>query len=99
MSSTIITHPCRRNSSEASKNHVWDTIKCVEPTYADLKHEINVDESHVQIYRVQADDNLSKISRHFYGDTNKYMKIAKANGLDDPDKIKVGLELKIPPAA
>ena len=85
--------------SEASKNHIWDTIKSVDPTFADLKHEITVDESLVQMYTVQAGDNLSKISKHFYGDANKYMKIAQANGLEDPDKIRVGMELKIPRAA
>ena len=85
--------------SDESKNHVWDAIKAVDPNFADLKHEITVDESLEQTYTVQAGDNLSKISKRFYGDANKYMKIAQANGLDDPDKIKVGMELKIPRAA
>jgi LysM repeat protein len=43
-------------------------------------------------------DNLSKISQQFYGDAKKYMTIAKANNLSDPDKIKVGQELLIPAA-
>lgn len=85
--------------SDASKNHVWDAIKAVDPNFADLKHEITVDNSLEQTYTVQAGDNLSKISKQFYGDANKYMKIAQANGLDDPDKIKVGMALKIPRAA
>jgi nucleoid-associated protein YgaU len=85
--------------SDAGKNHVWDAIKAVDPTYADLKHEITVDESLDQTYTVQAGDNLSKISKHFYGDANQYMKIAEANNLADPDKIRVGQELKIPRAA
>jgi nucleoid-associated protein YgaU len=85
--------------SEASKNRVWDAIKSVDPTFADLKHEVTVDQSLAQTYTVQAGDNLSKISKRFYGDPNKYMRIAQANGLEDPDKIKIGMELKIPPAA
>jgi len=85
--------------SETSKNHIWDAIKAVDPNFADLKHEITVDESLEQTYTVQAGDNLSKISKHFYGDANQYMKIADANGLADPDKIRVGQELKIPRAA
>ena len=48
---------------------------------------------------MQPGDNLSKISKHFYGDANKYPVIAKANNLDDPDKIKVGQKLVIPAAA
>jgi nucleoid-associated protein YgaU len=85
--------------SDASKNHVWDAIKAVDPNFADLKHEITVDSSLTQVYTVQSGDNLSKISKQFYGDANKYMKIAQANGLADPDKIRVGQQLKIPPAA
>lgn len=47
-------------------------------------------------YTVKAGDTLSKISKEFYGDANKYMDIAKANNIDNPDKINVGQELVIP---
>lgn len=82
---------------EASKNRIWDAIKAVDPTFADLDHEIGVRQGD-QMYVVKSGDNLSKISRHFYGDANQYAKITKANNIDDPDKIKVGQELKIPAA-
>ncbi len=84
--------------SEASKNRIWDAIKAVDPTFADLKHDIQARQG-AQDYTVQAGDNLSKISKHFYGDANKYPVIAKANNLEDPDKIKVGQKLVIPAAA
>lgn len=84
--------------SEASKNRIWDAIKAVDPTFSDLKHDIEANQS-TQDYTVQPGDNLSKISKHFYGDANKYPVIAKANNLDDPDKIKVGQKLVIPAAA
>jgi nucleoid-associated protein YgaU len=47
---------------------------------------------------VQAGDTLSKISKHFYGDANKFMKIFEANRdlLSDPNKIRTGQTLKIP---
>jgi nucleoid-associated protein YgaU len=83
--------------SEASKNRIWDAIKAVDPTYADLKHDIQFRQGD-QTYTVEAGDNLSKISKRFYGDPNKYTKIAKANNLDDPDKIKAGQQLIIPAA-
>jgi nucleoid-associated protein YgaU len=51
-----------------------------------------------QKYTVRPGDNLSKISQQFYGDAKKYMTIAKANNLQDPDKIKAGQELIIPAA-
>ena len=91
--------------SEDSKNRIWDAIKQVDPTYTDLKHDIEVNQQPqsgspqgAQKYTVKAGDNLSKISQQFYGDAKKYMTIAKANNLSDPDKIKVGQELLIPAA-
>jgi nucleoid-associated protein YgaU len=84
-------------ASEASKNRIWDAIKAVDPNFADLKHDIEVRQG-IRTYTVQPGDSLSKISKQFYGDANKYMTIAKANNLADPDKIKVGQELLIPAA-
>jgi len=83
--------------SEASKNRIWDAIKAVDPNFTDLKHDIQFRQGS-QYYTVQAGDNLSKISKRFYGDANKYPQIVKANNLDDPDKIKVGQQLLIPAA-
>jgi len=93
--------------SETSKNHIWDAIKSVDPNFSDLKHNIQVQENQAQgtqpqsgrqTYKVKAGDNLSKISKQFYGDANKYPTIAKANNIEDPNKIKVGQELIIPAA-
>ena len=52
-----------------------------------------------QSYTVQPGDNLSKISKQFYGDANEYMRIFYANRdkLHDPNKIQVGQQLIIPP--
>jgi nucleoid-associated protein YgaU len=83
--------------SEASKNRMWDAIKAADPTFSDLVHEITVAQGD-QTYTVKSGDNLSKISKLFYGDANKYQKIAQANGLDNPDKIRVGQTLTIPAA-
>ena len=83
--------------SEASKNRIWDSIKSVDPSFADLKHDIEVQPGE-QVYTVEAGDNLSKISKYFYGDANKYAAIAQANDLADPDKIRAGQKLVIPEA-
>jgi nucleoid-associated protein YgaU len=96
-------------NSDADKNKVWDAIKQVDPNFKDLKHDIEVKAGGQSQsaatsggtrnkYTVQAGDNLSKISQKFYGDANKYMTIAKANNLPDPNKIKAGQELIIPAA-
>jgi nucleoid-associated protein YgaU len=96
--------------SEDSKNRVWDVIKSVDPKFSDLKHDIEVLSAggasqatqsmggQEKRYTVQPGDNLSKISQRFYGDASKYMTIARANNLKDPDKIQAGQELLIPAA-
>ncbi|WP_348261350.1 LysM peptidoglycan-binding domain-containing protein [Telmatobacter sp. DSM 110680] len=77
-------------------NRTWDAIKEADPTYSDLHHEIATSGGAEQPYTVQSGDNLSKIAKRFYGDANKYRDIAQANGIDDPDKIKVGQDLSLP---
>ena len=54
-----------------------------------------------QMYVVVSGDNLSKISKQFYGTPNKYTQIFEANKpmLSDPDKIYPGQVLRIPPDA
>ncbi|MEJ7713371.1 MAG: LysM peptidoglycan-binding domain-containing protein [Pyrinomonadaceae bacterium] len=53
----------------------------------------------MESYTVQSGDTLSKISKQFYGDSDEYMRIFYANRdkLNDPDMIKVGQQLAIPP--
>lgn len=94
-----------RAPSEQAKNEVWTAVKKIDPTYADFSADITIDPSlptppRAQAYTVQSGDTLSKISKQFYGDAGKYMKIFEANKdqLSDPDKIKVGQVLQIPPA-
>jgi nucleoid-associated protein YgaU len=94
------------------KNRVWDQIKLVDPSASDLIADIQApsaaaaaaasaggaSSSAARTYTVQAGDSLSKISKQFYGDANKYMKIFEANKdkLTDPNKVNVGTELLIP---
>ena len=99
--------------SEEAKNKFWDQIKLVNPNADDITADISVDASRArgaaagggqgggggQTYEVKSGDNLSKISKQFYGDPNEYMRIFYANRdqLNDPDKIQVGQKLVIPP--
>jgi nucleoid-associated protein YgaU len=76
-------------------DRVWDAIKKVDPTYSDLHHEIST-AGDTQSYTIQSGDNLSKVSKHFYGDPNKYQKIAQANGIADANKIQAGQTITIP---
>jgi hypothetical protein len=98
--------------SDEAKNKFWDQIKLVNPNADDITADISVDSSRAmgaaagggqggggQTYEVKSGDNLSKISKQFYGDANEYMRIFYANRdqLKDPDKIQVGQKLNIPP--
>ena len=98
--------------SDEAKNKFWDQIKLVNPNADDVTADISVDSSRAmgaaagggaggggETYEVKSGDNLSKISKQFYGDSNEYMRIFYANRdqLRDPDMIKVGQKLVIPP--
>jgi len=93
------------------KNAIWDEIKKVDASYSDLTADITVNaaaagqggpagaaSAPAGSYTVQKGDTLSKISKQFYGDANKYQKIFDANRdqLKDPDKIQPGQILRIP---
>ncbi len=82
--------------SQVVENRVWDVIKEVDPTYADLKHEITNTGGQEQKYTIVAGDNLSKVSKLFYGNANHYGKIAEASGITNPDHIQVGQDVTVP---
>ena len=51
-------------------------------------------------YEVQSGDTLLSIADQFYGDTTQWRRIYDANKDvigSDPDKLKIGMKLKIPP--
>jgi nucleoid-associated protein YgaU len=82
--------------SQVVANRVWDVIKQCDPAYADLHHEIATTGGAEQPYTIKPGDNLSRVSRLFYGNANKYSQIATANGLDNPDRIQAGQQIKVP---
>nr|WP_221333305.1 LysM peptidoglycan-binding domain-containing protein [Nocardia transvalensis] len=47
-------------------------------------------------YTVEPGDTLWAIAERFYGDGNRYLDIAGASGIDNPDAIDVGQVLNIP---
>ncbi|WP_288422801.1 peptidoglycan-binding protein LysM [uncultured Acinetobacter sp.] len=59
---------------------------------------VEVQEPESQFYTVKSGDNLSKISKQYYGDPNHYNKIFEANRplLKDADDIFPGQVLRIP---
>lgn len=83
--------------SKVVANRVWDVIKQCDPNYTDLEHQISTTGGDSQPYTIKSGDNLSKISKLFYGNANKYETIAKANNISNPDKIQVGQQINVPP--
>ena len=48
------------------------------------------------VHTLQADESLSTLADRYYGDYRKFHFIAEYNELEDPTKVKVGQEIKIP---
>jgi len=86
------------------KNVIWNEIKTVDPSYADLTCDLSIDASlppPAETYQVKSGDSLWKIAQNFYGQGNLFQRIIEAN----PDKLKdansvihPGDVLKIPAA-
>ena len=91
--------------TEAEANTIWDAIKTVPDWRNDIVADIKVSgpapAPPAETYTVQPGDTLSKIAKATLGDANAYMKIFDLNKdqLTDPDKIKPGQVLKLPPLA
>jgi nucleoid-associated protein YgaU len=82
--------------SDYAKNEIWDEIKKIDASLGDIIADISVQSG--LTYKVVSGDTLSKIAKRFYGNANDYHQIFNANRdqLSDPDKIRVGQELKRP---
>jgi LysM repeat protein len=81
------------------KDQLWEKIKDHPGWENEVVADFKVANTDLYgVYTVKAGDTLSKIAKGYYGDANRYMEIFNANKavLSDPDKIKVGQELKIP---
>jgi len=52
---------------------------------------------HTAVYKVSAGDTLSGISEKLYGSSRFWKKLAAFNDIADPARLRVGMELKIPP--
>jgi len=82
--------------SKVVLERVWDESKKADPTWGDRHHEIVNAGGDEQPYTIKPGDNLSRIAERFYGKANKYTDIARANGINDPNRIQAGQELKLP---
>jgi nucleoid-associated protein YgaU len=81
-------------------NRLWDNIKTHDGWENDIVANIQAEQTAVfGIHTVVAGDNLSKLAKEYLGEASRYMEIFKANAgtLTNPDMIKIGQKLNIPP--
>jgi nucleoid-associated protein YgaU len=81
--------------STVAANRIWDAIKKIDPQFTDLHHEISTNGPATQPYTIKHGDTLSAICLLFYGNANKYPKVAEANGVD-ANHIPVGKTIELP---
>jgi nucleoid-associated protein YgaU len=82
------------------KDLFWDKLKTMSSWQSEVEVNIGVQKSDVYgYYTVQAGDTLSKLAKAHLGDAKRYMEIFNLNKsiLKDPDMIKVGQKLQLPP--
>jgi nucleoid-associated protein YgaU len=82
------------------RDHLWDLIKKQTGWESEIVADIKVEKSDVYGYwTVKSGDSLSKIAKDVYDNGNMYMKIFEANKdqLKDPNMIKPGQRLTLPP--
>ena len=80
-------------------NQLWDNIKTHGGWEQEVVADIRAERSDVfGVHTVVSGDTLSKLSKRYLGDGNRYMDIFHANTdqLKDPNAIKIGQKLVIP---
>jgi nucleoid-associated protein YgaU len=81
-------------------NRLWDNIKTHQNWENEIVADIQAQRTDVfGVHTVTGGETLSKISKAYLGDANRYLEIFKANQgtMTNPDQIKVGQQLLIPP--
>ncbi len=69
-----------------------------QPQPEPVVEEPVVEEPQPRTYTVQSGDTLSGVAQEMYGDASRYMDIAEASGVQDPDVIREGQQLTVPPS-
>ncbi len=82
------------------KDRFWDKLKTIATWQSEVAVNIGVSHNDVYgFYTVQSGDTLSKLAKDHLGDAKRYMDIFNINKdvLTNPDMIKVGQKIKLPP--
>ncbi|HUH29924.1 MAG TPA: LysM peptidoglycan-binding domain-containing protein [Rhodanobacter sp.] len=81
------------------RSQAADVSPAAKADFSDVRSQVSSTADAATNYTVAAGDTLSKIAKQFYADASAWKHIFAANRdqLTDPDKIKPGQILKIPP--
>lgn len=86
-----------RKNRLASAGYDYSAIQSiVNARLSGQSSSTNTSSNNNRYYTVVKGDTLWGISKRYYGDGSKYMTIAKANNISNPDIIHVGQKLLIP---
>jgi nucleoid-associated protein YgaU len=78
----------------------WDKLKTIPNWQNEVEVNLTVQKTDIYgYYTVQAGDTLSKLAKAHLGDAKRYMEIFNLNKdvLKNPDLIKVGQKIQLPP--
>ena len=81
--------------TQPSSNEAPTQAATQAPTQAPTS-SVPVDAKPATSYVVQKGDTLMSICRKIYGDGLRYKEVMELNNIDDPDKIFIGQEIKLP---
>jgi len=73
-----------------------DAAPPAKPSQGGDKSAVATTAEKPKVHRVRVGDNLTKISRRYYGSDKYVQAIMKANGLKDSDNVPLGMLLKLP---
>ena len=79
-----------------AQNQVSATVASTQAQTQAPTSSTPVEVKPITIYIVQKGDTLMSICRKAYGDGLKYKEVMELNNIDDPDKIYMGQEIKLP---
>jgi nucleoid-associated protein YgaU len=81
------------------RSQAADMSPASKADFSDVRSHVSSTADAATNYTVAAGDTLSKIAKQFYADASAWKRIFAANRdqLTDPDRIKPGQILKIPP--
>lgn len=84
------------------KDLFWDKLKTFPDWHREVKADITVKNKDLYgVHRVRAGETLSQLADRHLGDARRHMEIFNFNKdvLSDPNLLKVGQRLKLPPRA